>query len=359
MLDKNESKKKDIILTGDRPTGNLHIGHYVGSLKKRVELQNSGKYEQFVMIADIQALTDNTNQPQKIRASILEVFLDYLAVGLEIDKTIFFLQSQIPALFELPMYYANLVTMARLERNPTIKSEIKMREFNKSVPVGFVFYPISQAADITAFKAKYVPVGDDQLPMIEQAREIVRSFNTAYNCNVLVEPEAILPDNKKCYRIVGTDGNAKMSKSLGNCIYIKDDAETVRKKIMAMYTDPKHLKIEDPGEVENNPVFIYLEAFCTDEHFARFCPEYKSLEEMKNHYKRGGLGDVKVKKFLASVMEDVLGPMRARRKQYEDKKEYLLSILKRDSEYVKKITSKTVEEVRNAIGLNYFCNLLP
>lgn len=354
MANKKETKMKEIILTGDRPTGNLHIGHYVGSLKKRVEMQNSGEYEQFVMIADLQGLTDNANNPKKIRDNILEVFLDYLAAGLEIDKTRFFIQSQIPALYELPMYYANLVTMARLERNPTIKSEIKMRNFNKSVPAGFVYYPISQAADITAFKAKYVPVGADQLPMIEQTREIVKTFNTTYNTKALVEPEAILPDNKNSYRIVGTDGNAKMGKSLGNCIYLKDDAKTVREKIMAMYTDPNHLRVEDPGEVKGNPVFIYLDAFSTTEHFAKYCPEYKNLDEMKAHYTRGGLGDVKAKKFLASVMEDVLAPMRERRKLYENRKDYLLEILARDTAYAVDITNRTLKEVREAIGLNYF-----
>lgn len=346
--------EKQIILTGDRPTGNLHIGHYVGSLRSRVEAQNSGKFEQFVMIADLQALTDNASNPQKIRDNILEVFLDYIAAGLEIDKTRFFIQSQIPALFELPMYYANLVTVSRLERNPTVKTEIKMRGFNRSIPAGFLTYPISQAADITAFKARIVPVGEDQLPMLEQAREIVHSFNSTYNCEVLVPPVALLPENKSCCRIVGIDGNAKMSKSLGNCIFLKDDSATVRKKVMSMFTDPKHLRVEDPGETENNPVFIYLDAFSTDEHFAKFCPDYKNLEEMKTHYKRGGLGDVKVKKFLADVMEDVLAPMRARRAEYENRKGYLLEILERDSAYARAITSKTLEEVRNAIGVNYF-----
>lgn len=344
---------KDIILTGDRPTGNLHIGHYVGSLQKRVALQNSGKYQQFVMIADLQALTDNANNPQKIRDNILEVFLDYLAAGLEIDKTRFFLQSQIPALFELPMYYANLVTQARLERNPTIKSEIKMRGFNKSVPVGFVNYPISQTADITAFGAKFVPVGEDQLPMIEQAREIVHSFNSQYG-ETLVMPEPILPDNKNCARLMGTDGNAKMSKSLGNCIYLKDDAETLRKKVMSMFTDPNHIRVQDPGKVEGNTVFFYLDVFAKPEHFAKFCPEYQNLDEMKAHYRRGGLGDVKVKKFLASVMEDILAPMRERRRNFETKKDYLLQILARDSQYVRELTNETVKKVRSAIGLNYF-----
>ena len=346
--------EKEIILTGDRPTGNLHIGHYVGSLRNRVELQNSGKYQQFVMIADLQALTDNANNPQKIRDNILEVFLDYIAAGLEIDKTRFFLQSQVPALFELPMYYSNLVTVARLQRNPTVKTEIKMRGFNKSIPAGFFTYPISQAADITAFKATLVPVGEDQLPMIEQTREIVNSFNTMYNADVLVLPKAMLPENQNCKRIVGIDGNAKMSKSLNNCIFLKDDPETLRKKVMGMFTDPNHIRVEDPGETENNPVFIYLEAFCEDKHFEKFLPEYKNLEELKSHYRRGGLGDVKVKKFLANVMEETLAPMRARRAKFEDKKDYLLEILNRDSEYAREITNKTLQEVRSAIGLNYF-----
>ena len=346
--------KKEIILTGDRPTGNLHIGHYVGSLRTRVELQNSGKYEQFVMIADLQALTDNANNPQKIRDNILEVFLDYIAAGLEIDKTRFFLQSQIPALFELPMYFSNLVTLSTLQRNPTIKSEIKMRGFNKSIPVGFLTYPISQTADITAFKAQLVPVGEDQLPMIEQAREIVHAFNSTYGVDVLVKPKALLPENQTCKRIVGIDGNAKMSKSLNNCIFLKEDPETLRKKVMSMFTDPNHIRIEDPGQTENNPVFMYLDAFATDAHFEKFLPEYKNLEELKAHYQRGGLGDVKVKKFLANVMEDTLAPMRERRARFEDKKDYLLEILKRDSEYAKEITNQTLNEVRSAIGLNYF-----
>ena len=346
--------KKEIILTGDRPTGNLHIGHYVGSLRTRVELQNSGKYEQFVMIADLQALTDNANNPQKIRDNILEVFLDYIAAGLEIDKTRFFLQSQIPALFELPMYFSNLVTLSTLQRNPTIKTEIKMRGFNKSIPVGFLTYPISQTADITAFKAQLVPVGEDQLPMIEQAREIVHAFNSTYGVDVLVKPKALLPENQTCKRIVGIDGNAKMSKSLNNCIFLKEDPETLRKKVMSMFTDPNHIRIEDPGQTENNPVFMYLDAFATDAHFEKFLPEYKNLEELKAHYQRGGLGDVKVKKFLANVMEDTLAPMRERRAKFEDKKDYLLEILKRDSEYAKEITNQTLNEVRSAIGLNYF-----
>ena len=293
---------KEIILTGDRPTGALHLGHYVGSLRKRVELQNTGKYETFVMIADLQALTDNADNPEKIRQNILNVMLDYLAVGLTPEKTTFLVQSHIPALYELPMYYSNLVTMSRLERNPTIKNEIKMRDFERSIPVGVMTYPISQAADITAFKAKYVPVGEDQLPMLEQAREIVNSFNRIYNCDILVEPQAVLPDNASCNRLVGTDGNTKMSKSLGNCIYLKDDEKTLKTKIMSMFTDPTHINVSDPGHTEGNPVFIYLEAFSKEEDFAEFLPEYKNLDEMKEHYEKGGLGDMKCKKFLNSVM---------------------------------------------------------
>lgn len=346
--------EKKIILTGDRPTGALHLGHYVGSLKKRVQLQNTGEYDQFVMIADLQALTDNADNPEKIRQNILEVMLDYLAVGLTPDKTTFFVQSHVPALYELPMYYSNLVTMSRLERNPTIKSEIKMRNFERNLPVGFMTYPISQAADITAFKAKYVPVGEDQLPMIEQAREIVSSFNRIYKCDILTEPEAILPDNESCNRLVGIDGNTKMSKSLGNCIYLKDDEKTLKQKIMSMYTDPTHINVSDPGHTEGNPVFIYLEAFSTDEDFAKYMPDYKNLEEMKSHYEKGGLGDMKCKKFLNSVMQEVLAPIRARREEFEKDKEALLDILKKGTERAIEISNNTVEEIRNAIGINYF-----
>ncbi|MGN0593541.1 MAG: tryptophan--tRNA ligase [Hominimerdicola sp.] len=346
--------EKKIILTGDRPTGALHLGHYVGSLKKRVQLQNTGKYDQFVMIADLQALTDNADNPEKIRQNILEVMLDYLAVGLTPEKTTFFVQSHVPALYELPMYYSNLVTMSRLERNPTIKTEIKMRNFERNLPVGFMTYPISQAADITAFKAKYVPVGEDQLPMIEQAREIVSSFNRIYKCDILVEPEAILPDNETCNRLVGTDGNTKMSKSLSNCIYLKDDEKTLKQKIMSMYTDPTHINVSDPGHTEGNPVFIYLEAFSTDEDFAKYLPEYKNLDEMKAHYEKGGLGDMKCKKFLNSVMQEMLAPIRARREEFEKDKEALLEILKKGTERAIEVSNKTVGEIRNAIGINYF-----
>ncbi|MBR1562890.1 MAG: tryptophan--tRNA ligase [Ruminococcus sp.] len=345
---------KEIILTGDRPTGALHLGHYVGSLRKRVELQNTGKYDTFVMIADLQALTDNADNPEKIRQNILNVMLDYLAVGLTPEKTTFLVQSHIPALYELPMYYSNLVTMSRLERNPTIKNEIKMRDFERSIPVGFMTYPISQAADITAFKAKYVPVGEDQLPMLEQAREIVNSFNRIYNCDILVEPQAVLPDNASCNRLVGTDGNTKMSKSLGNCIYLKDDEKTLKTKIMSMFTDPTHINVSDPGHTEGNPVFIYLEAFSKEEDFAEFLPEYKNLDEMKEHYEKGGLGDMKCKKFLNSVMQQFLAPIRTRREEFEKDKGELLNILRKGTEHAIEVSNETVAEVRNAIGINYF-----
>ena len=345
---------KEIILTGDRPTGALHLGHYVGSLRKRVELQNTGKYDTFVMIADLQALTDNADNPEKIRQNILNVMLDYLAVGLTPEKTTFLVQSHIPALYELPMYYSNLVTMSRLERNPTIKNEIKMRDFERSIPVGFMTYPISQAADITAFKAKYVPVGEDQLPMLEQAREIVNSFNRIYNCDILVEPQAVLPDNASCNRLVGTDGNTKMSKSLGNCIYLKDDEKTLKTKIMSMFTDPTHINVSDPGHTEGNPVFIYLEAFSMEEDFAEFLPEYKNLDEMKEHYEKGGLGDMKCKKFLNSVMQQFLAPIRTRREEFEKDKGELLNILRKGTEHAIEVSNETVAEVRNAIGINYF-----
>lgn len=344
---------KKVVLTGDRPTGALHIGHYVGSLQKRVQLQDSGEYEQFVMIADLQALTDNADNPQKIKDNIIEVMLDYLAVGLDPNKTTFLLQSQIPALYELPMFYANLVTVSRLQRNPTIKNEIKLRNFENNLPVGFMTYPISQAADITAFRAKYVPVGIDQLPMLEQTREIVNSFNRIYKTDILVEPEAILPDKEVCYRFVGTDGNTKMSKSLGNCIYLKDSEETIRKKIMGMYTDPNHIRVEDPGKTENNPVFIYLEAFAKDSDFEKYLPEYKNLDELKAHYERGGLGDVVVKKFLNSIVQDLLRPIRERREILEQNKSEILEILRKGTEYSIEYTNETLEKVKDAIGLGY------
>ena len=347
-------KEKIITLTGDRPTGPLHIGHYVGSLRKRVEIQNTGKYNQFVMIADLQALTDNADNPEKIRETVMEVMLDYLAAGLEPDKTTFLLQSEIPALYELPMLYSNLVTVARLQRNPTIKNEIKLRNFENNLPVGFFTYPISQAADITAFGAKYVPVGDDQLPMIEQTREIVNSFNRIYKTDTLVLPEAILPDNETCSRLPGTDGNAKMSKSLGNCIYLKDSSEEIKRKVMSMYTDPNHIKVEDPGDTKNNTVFIYLEAFATDEHFKKYLPEYKNLDELKAHYERGGLGDMKVKRFLNDVMQEVMEPIRTRREDYEKRKPEVFEMLRQGTLKAVEHTNILLNKVKKDIGINYF-----
>lgn len=347
-------KEKYIALTGDRPTGPLHIGHYVGSLRKRVEIQNSGNYNQFVMIADLQALTDNADNPEKIRENVMEVMLDYLAAGLEPDKTTFLLQSEIPALYELPMLYSNLVTVARLQRNPTIKNEIKLRNFENNLPVGFFTYPISQAADITAFGAKYVPVGDDQLPMIEQTREIVNSFNRIYKTDTLVLPEAILPDNEKCLRLPGTDGNAKMSKSLGNCIYLKDSSEEIKRKVMSMYTDPNHIKVEDPGDTKNNTVFIYLEAFATEEHFKKYLPEYKNLDELKAHYERGGLGDMKVKRFLNDVMQEVMEPIRTRREDYEKRKPEVFEMLRQGTLRAIEHSNKILNKVKSDIGINYF-----
>lgn len=347
---------ENIILTGDRPTGRLHIGHYVGSLKERVRLQNENKHKVFIMIADAQALTDNFNNPKKVRENVIEVMLDYLAAGLEPEKTTFFIQSEIPALPELTAYYMNLVTLPRLFRNPTVKSEIKMRGFeneNEGVPVGFVNYPVSQAADITAFKANIVPVGDDQLPMIEQTREIVRSFNKIYG-NILIEPKAALPQNKTCFRLPGIDGKSKMSKSLNNCIYLSDDKETVDLKIKQMYTDPTHLKVEDPGHIEGNVVFTYLDVFCSDKHFNKYLPEYKNLSELKEHYTRGGLGDSKIKRFLSDVLNEVLTPIRERRKKYENDIPYVLDILKKGTEEAIKVTNQTLMEVKTAMGINYF-----
>ena len=345
---------KKIILTGDRPTGNLHLGHYVGSLKNRVELQNKGDYdEMYVFIADVQALTDNFNNPKKVRDNIIEVAIDYLSVGLDPSKVTIFIQSMISPLCELTMYYMNLVTLSRLERNPTVKSEIKQKEFGNSIPVGFLNYPISQTADITAFEATIVPVGDDQLPMIEQAREIVRSFNNIYG-ETLVEPKAVIPDNEACRRLPGTDGKAKMSKSLGNCIYLKDDSETVKKKVMGMYTDPNHLKVEDPGNTKDNPVFIYLEALATDEHFKKYLPEYNNLEELKAHYEKGGLGDVKVKRFLYDVIEDTLKPIREKRKYYEENIDLVYNILKEGSEKALKKAEATLKKVKKAMLIDYF-----
>lgn len=343
-----------IILTGDRPTGRLHVGHYVGSLRRRVELQNSGEFDKiFIMIADAQALTDNFENPEKVRQNIIEVALDYLSVGLDPAKSTLFIQSQIPELTELTFYYMNLVTVSRLQRNPTVKSEIQMRNFETSIPVGFLCYPISQAADITAFKATTVPVGEDQLPMIEQTREIVRKFNTIY-AETLVEPEAFLPDNVACLRLPGTDGKAKMSKSLGNCIYLADDPKEVQKKIMSMYTDPLHLRVEDPGHVEGNCVFTYLDAFCRPEHFECYLPDYTSLDELKAHYQQGGLGDVKIKKFLNNIIQEELAPIRARRKEYEKDIASVYDILRMGSDQAREIAAQTLDEVKNAMRINYF-----
>lgn len=345
-----------IILTGDRPTGRLHVGHYVGSLKGRVELQNSGKFDKiFIMIADAQALTDNAHQPQKVRENIIQVALDYLSCGIDPQKSTIFIQSMIPELTELTFYYMNLVTVARVGRNPTVKSEIKMRGFQASIPLGFFAYPVSQTADITAFAATDVPVGEDQLPMLEQCREIVHTFNSTYG-ETLVEPRIILPENKACLRLPGTDGKAKMSKSLGNCIYLSDDEETVRKKVMSMFTDPNHLRVEDPGTVEGNPVFVYLDAFCRPEHFAKFWPEYKNLDEVKAHYQRGGLGDVKIKKFLNQVLQAELAPIRARRKEWEAKLPEVYEILKAGTEKARAAAAETLHAVRAAMQINYFEN---
>ena len=343
-----------IILTGDRPTGRLHVGHYVGSLRKRVELQNSGEYDKtFIMIADAQALTDNADNPEKIRQNIIEVALDYLSCGLDPAKSTLFIQSQIQELTELTFYYMNLVTVSRLQRNPTVKSEIQMRNFETSIPVGFFTYPISQAADITAFKATTVPVGEDQLPMIEQCREIVRKFNSVYG-ETLVEPEALVPQNEVCCRLPGIDGKAKMSKSLGNCIYLSDSADEVRTKIMSMFTDPNHLKVSDPGSLEGNTVFTYLDAFCKDEQFERYLPEYANLDELKAHYQRGGLGDVKVKKFLNNVMQEELEPIRNRRKELQKQIPDIYEILKKGSEVAREEAAKTMSEVKAAMKINYF-----
>ena len=343
-----------IILTGDRPTGKLHVGHYVGSLKGRVQLQNSGKYDEvFIMIADAQALTDNADNPEKVRQNIIEVALDYLSCGLDPVKSTLLIQSQIPELCELSFYYMNLVTVSRLQRNPTVKSEIQMRNFEASIPVGFFTYPISQAADITAFKATTVPVGEDQLPMLEQTKEIVRKFNSIYG-ETLVEPEVLLPSNQACLRLPCIDGKAKMSKSLNNCIYLSDSADDVKKKIMNMFTDPNHLKVSDPGKVDGNPVFIYLDAFCQEHHFEEFLPEYANLDELKAHYTRGGLGDVKVKRFLNEVIQEELEPIRKRRKEYEKDIPAIYEILKKGSEKAEEVAAKTLSEVKSAMKINYF-----
>ena len=343
-----------IILTGDRPTGRLHVGHYVGSLKRRVELQNTGEFDDiFIMIADAQALTDNADNPEKVRQNIIEVALDYLACGLEPEKSTLFIQSQIPELCELSFYYMNLVTVSRLQRNPTVKTEIQMRNFEASIPVGFFTYPISQAADITAFKATTVPVGEDQLPMLEQTKEIVRKFNSVYG-ETLVEPEILLPDNEACQRLPGTDGKAKMSKSLNNCIYLSDEPDFVKQKVFSMFTDPTHIRVEDPGKLEGNTVFTYLDAFCRPEYFEEFLPDYKNLDELKEHYKRGGLGDMKVKRFLNSVLQAELEPIRKRRKEYQKNIPYVYEILKKGSEKAESVAAETLREVKGAMKINYF-----
>lgn len=343
-----------IMLTGDRPTGRLHVGHYVGSLKRRVELQNTEDFdEMFVMIADAQALTDNADNPEKVRQNIIEVALDYLACGLDPQKCTLFIQSQIPQLCELSFYYMNLVTVSRLQRNPTVKSEIQMRNFEASIPVGFFTYPISQAADITAFKANVVPVGEDQLPMLEQTKEIVRKFNSVYG-DTLVEPEILLPENQACLRLPGTDGKAKMSKSLGNCIYLSEEPDEIQKKVFGMFTDPTHIKVSDPGKLEGNTVFTYLDAFCRPEYFAEFLPDYANLQELKDHYTRGGLGDMKVKRFLNNVLQAELEPIRNLRKEYQKDIPYVYEILKKGSEKAEAVAEKTLQEVKASMKINYF-----
>lgn len=343
-----------IILTGDRPTGRLHVGHYVGSLRQRVQLQNSGAYDKvYIMIADAQALTDNAEHPEKVRKNIIEVALDYLACGLDPAKSTLFIQSMVPQLTELTFYYMNLVTVSRLQRNPTVKNEIKMRNFEASIPTGFFCYPISQAADITAFRATVVPVGEDQLPMLEQCKEIVHKFNSVYG-ETLVDPDIMLPQNDACLRLPGIDGKAKMSKSLGNCIYLSDEPEDIKKKVMSMYTDPDHVRVEDPGKIEGNTVFTYLDAFSTEEHFAKFLPDYANLDELKAHYKRGGLGDIKVKKFLNNVLQDVLEPIRERRHYWEQRIPEVYEILRTGSKEAEAAAAATLHDVREAMRINYF-----
>ena len=345
---------KNVILTGDRPTGSLHLGHYVGSLQNRVRLQNEGNYDaMYVFIADAQALTDNFENPEKVKSCIKEVALDYLAVGLDPKKVTFFIQSMIPELTELTFYYMNLVTVSRLFRNPTVKSEMEQKGFNESIPTGFLTYPVSQTADITAFNANIVPVGEDQLPMLEQAREIVRKFNSIYG-ETLVEPVAVLPKDKGCYRLVGTDGKAKMSKSIGNCIYLKDKPEEIKKKVMGMYTDPNHIKIEDPGKVEGNTVFTYLDVFCKEDSFEKYLPEYKNLDELKDHYRKGGLGDVKIKKFLNNILQEELAPIRERREYYEEHLDQVYDILKEGTKKARKVAQTTLAKVKQSMKINYF-----
>lgn len=347
---------KQIILTGDRPTGRLHVGHYVGSLKERVKLQNSDVYDEiYIMIADAQALTDNAEHPEKVRQNIMQVALDYLACGLDPEKATIFIQSMIPELTELTFYYMNLVTVSRVQRNPTVKAEIQMRNFEASIPVGFFCYPISQAADITAFRATHVPVGEDQMPMIEQCKEIVHKFNTVYG-ETLTDPKIVLPENSACLRLPGIDGKAKMSKSLGNCIYLAEEPEDIKKKVMSMFTDPNHLRVEDPGQVEGNPVFIYLDAFSKPDYFAEFLPEYSGMDELKEHYTRGGLGDVKVKKFLNNVLQAELAPIRERRKMWEQKLPDVYDILKAGSKKARETAGKTLEDVRRSMKIDYFDN---
>ena len=347
---------KKVILTGDRPTGRLHVGHYVGSLSERVKLQNSGNYDEiYIMIADAQALTDNAEHPEKVRQNIIQVALDYLACGIDPDKSTIFIQSMVPELTELTFYNMNLVTVARVQRNPTVKSEIQQRNFEASIPVGFFCYPISQAADITAFRATAVPVGEDQLPMLEQCKEIVHKFNTVYG-ETLTEPEIVLPSNKACLRLPGIDGKAKMSKSLGNCIYLSDEADEVKKKVMSMFTDPNHLRVQDPGNVDGNPVFIYLDAFCKPEYFPEFLPDYQNLDELKDHYKRGGLGDVKVKKFLNNVLQAELGPIRERRKMWEQRIPDVYDILREGSKVAEAKAAETLKDVKASMRINYFDN---
>lgn len=345
---------KQIILTGDRPTGRLHVGHYVGSLKERVKLQNSGNYDEiYIMIADAQALTDNAEHPEKVRQNIMQVALDYLACGLDPEKSTIFIQSMIPELTELTFYYMNLVTVSRVQRNPTVKAEIQQRNFEASIPIGFFCYPISQAADITAFRATSVPVGEDQMPMIEQCKEIVHKFNSVYG-ETLTEPKIVLPSNQACLRLPGIDGKAKMSKSLGNCIYLSDEPEDIRTKIMSMFTDPNHIRVQDPGKVEGNPVFIYLDAFCRQEHFEEFLPDYNNLDELKAHYQRGGLGDVKVKKFLNNVIQSELEPIRNRRKMWEKNLPDVYDILKKGSATARETAAKTLDDVRHSMRIDYF-----
>ena len=345
---------KQIILTGDRPTGRLHVGHYVGSLKERVKLQNSGNYDEiYIMIADAQALTDNAEHPEKVRQNIMQVALDYLACGLDPEKSTIFIQSMIPELTELTFYYMNLVTVSRVQRNPTVKAEIQQRNFEASIPVGFFCYPISQAADITAFRATSVPVGEDQMPMIEQCKEIVHKFNSVYG-ETLTEPKIVLPSNQACLRLPGIDGKAKMSKSLGNCIYLSDEPEDIRTKIMSMFTDPNHIRVQDPGKVEGNPVFIYLDAFCRQEHFEEFLPDYNNLDELKAHYQRGGLGDVKVKKFLNNVIQSEVEPIRNRRKMWEKNLPDVYDILKKGSATARETAAKTLDDVRHSMRIDYF-----